>query len=228
MISAAPRRDSSRLRLVLLVDRDDDTREMYAEYFAAAAVSIQQAADGRDALARAIARPPDLIVTETRLPGLDGYELCALLRAEPKTRTVPIVVVTGDGYQADVDHARTAGADLVLIKPCLPEVLLTEMRRLVAQAPDKPRRSSPAKTRAMSRAGKRQDTTIPPAAPPVLVCPTCHQFLIYQRSHVGTTSTGHTGGTAGARQSEQWDYFECAAGCGVFQYRQRTQALRRV
>jgi two-component system cell cycle response regulator DivK len=220
MISAAPRRDSSRLGLVLLVDRDDDTREMYAEYFAAAAVSIQQAADGRDALARAIARPPDLIVTETRLPGLDGYELCALLRGESNTRTVPIVFVTGDGYQADVAHARSAGADLVLIKPCLPEVLLAEMRRLVGHALDKPQRSSAAKAKsAMSRAGKRQDTTIPPAAPPVLVCPSCHQFLIYQRSHVGPI---------GARQGEQWDYFECAAGCGAFQYRQRTKSLRRV
>ena len=229
MISAAPGRDSSRLRLVLLVDRDDDTREMYAEYFAAAAVSIQQAADGRDALARAIAWPPDLVVTETRLPGLDGYELCALLRGDPKTRTVPIVVVTGDGYQADVAHARSAGADLVLIKPCLPEVLLAEMRRIVAQASDNSRRLSPAKTRAsMSRAGKRQDLTIPPAAPPVLVCPSCHQFLIYQRSHVGTIRTGGTGITSGPRQGEQWDYFECAAGCGVYQYRQRTKALRRV
>ena len=220
MISAAPRRDSSRLRLVLLVDRDDDTREMYAEYFAAAAVSIQQAADGRDALARAIARPPDLVITETRLPGLDGYELCALLRREPKTRAVPIVVVTGDGFQADVAHARTAGADLVLIKPCLPEVLLTEVRRLVAHTPDRSRRQAHAKGRAaMSRAGKRQDTTIPAVAPPVLVCPGCHQFLIYQRSHVAPISP---------RQGEQWDYFECAAGCGIFQYRQRTKALRRV
>ena len=223
MISAAPGRASSRLRLVLLVDRDDDTREMYAEYFAAAAVSIHQAADGRDALARAIARPPDLVVTETRLPGLDGYKLCALLRSEPKTRRVPIVVVTGDGYQADVSHARSAGADLVLIKPCLPEVLLAEMRRLVARTPGKPRRLSSAKAGVgMSRAGKREDLIVPPAAPPVLVCPECHEFLIYQRSHVGTPST------ADPRQREQWDYFECAAGCGVFQYQQRTKALRRV
>ena len=196
---------------------------MYAEYFAAATVSIQQAADGRDALAKALARPPDLVVTETRLPGLDGYELCAHLRGEPKTASVPIVVVTGDGYQADLAHARSAGADSILIKPCLPEVLLAEMRRLVAEAPDNTRHSSAARVKTvMSRARKRQNTIVPPAAPPVLVCPSCHQFLIYQRSHVGTLST------AGPRPGEQWDYFECATGCGVFQYRQRTKALRRV
>ena len=218
MISAAPRRDSSRLRHVLLVDRDDDTREMYAEYFAAAAVSIQQAADGRDALARAIARPPDLVVTETRLPGLDGYELCALLRGEPKTRTVPIVVVTGDGYQADVAHARSAGADLVLIKPCLPEVLLAEMRRLVAQTPDKrdarlPRRPGP---RCRGQGSARTRPSLPPH----------RRFWCVPRAiNFSSTSAAMSGQqyTVGPRQGEQWDYFECAAGCGVFQYRQRTQ-----
>lgn len=217
MASAAPGRDRSRLRLVLLVDRDDDTREMYAEYLTRAAVSIQQAADGRDALARATAYPPDLIVTETRLPGLDGYELCALLRGDSKTRAVPIVVVTGDGYQTDIAHAHAAGADAVLIKPCLPEVLLAEMHRLVSN--DRRGASSRRKKPAMSRAGKRDDTMVPPAAPPVLVCPICNQFLVYQRSHVGE---------AGGRQGEQWDYYACPTGCGAFQYRQRTQAMRRV
>lgn len=134
MISAAPGRGSSRLRLVLLVERDDDTREMYAEYLTSVAVGIQEAADGRDALAWAIASPPDLIVTETRLPGINGYQLCALLRSEPTTRHIPIVVLTGDGYQADVAHARAAGADAVLIKPCLPSVLLAEMRRVMARS----------------------------------------------------------------------------------------------
>jgi CheY-like chemotaxis protein/uncharacterized protein YbaR (Trm112 family) len=219
MISAAPTHNLSRLRLVLLVDRDDDTREMYAEYLTGAGIKVQQAADGRDALARVTALPPDLIVTETRLPGLDGYELCALLRSDAKTRAIPIVVVTGDGYQADVSHAHEAGADLVLIKPCLPEVLLEEMRQLTKSSGRRaavPRSKKPA----MSRAGKRDDTQAPPATPPVLACPVCHQFLVYQRSHVGDADT--------RLAAEQFDYYDCPAGCGVFQYRQRTQALRRV
>lgn len=219
MTSAVPGRARSRLGLVLLVDRDDDTREMYAEYLTKAAVSIQQAADGRDALARATAYPPDLVVTETRLPGLDGYELCALLRSDSKTRFTPIVVVTGDGYQTDIAHAHAAGADAVLIKPCLPEVLLAEMHRLVSHSADRRGANSRRRKPAMSRAGKRADTQAPPAAPPVLVCPICNQFLVYQRSHVGE---------GGERRAEQWDYYGCPTGCGPFQYRQRTQALRRV
>ena len=191
---------------------------MYAEYLTKAAVSIQQSADGRDALARATAHPPDLVVTETRLPGLDGYELCALLRSDSKTRCTPIVVVTGDGYQTDIAHARAAGADTVLIKPCLPEVLLAEIHRLVSGSVDRRGANSGRRKPAMSRAGKRDDTQAPPAAPPVLVCPICDQFLVYQRSHVGEAS---------GRQGEQWDYYACPRMRRV-PYRQRTQALRRV
>jgi CheY-like chemotaxis protein len=135
MTSAATGHSSRAFGLVLLVDRDDDTREMYAEYLAGEALGIALAADGREALATAVAHPPDLVVTETRLPGIDGYELCTRLREHPATQTVRIIIVTGDGYPADIDHARAVGADAVLIKPCLPEVLLAEIRRLESPAP---------------------------------------------------------------------------------------------
>ena len=53
----------------------------------------------------------------------------------------------------------------------------------------------------------------------MLVCPSCDQALKYLRSHIGGVS---------ARHLEQWDYFECPAGCGSFQYRERTKKLRKV
>src|SRR5690349_13705046 len=62
--------------VVLLVDRDSDTRMMYADYLRAVRFAIEEADDGREALAKAIAQPPAVIVTETRLPGMDGYDLC--------------------------------------------------------------------------------------------------------------------------------------------------------
>src|SRR5581483_11966846 len=82
----------------LLVDRDADTRRMYAEYLRLGHWTIAEASDGREALAKAIATSPDVIVTETRLPGINGYDLCALLRRDSVTRTIPIVVVTGDAF----------------------------------------------------------------------------------------------------------------------------------
>jgi CheY-like chemotaxis protein len=227
--------------VVLLVDGDADTRAMYAEYLRLSAWTVDQAENGAEALAKAIAVRPDIIITETRLPAIDGYDLCTLLRRDPSTRATPIVVVTGDGLEADLRRAKNAGANVVLVKPCLPERLLSEVARLrdeasalrdraagaseessvqVARAEHAIEIANAAQRRTMlSRVHARHDTIDPPAVPPSLFCPTCDQPLRYLRSHVGGVS---------ARHPEQWDYFECAAGCGAYQYRQRTRKLRRI
>jgi CheY-like chemotaxis protein len=215
---------------------------MYGEYLRLANYEIDETADGREALAKALSRRHDVIVTETWLTGIDGYHLCALLRRDPATAQTPIVVVTGDAYEADLARAREAGATAVLVKPCLPETLLAELRRLENRT-TVPRRDRTAelqdtgtdtirpdasiqqphdtarKKPGLSRAHRRGDTSTPPVHPPALVCPSCDATLIYRRSHVGGVS---------ARHQEQWDYFECPVGCGTFQYRQRTRKLRKV
>jgi CheY-like chemotaxis protein len=226
--------------LALLVDRDDDTRRMYAEILRLGTWAIEEASDGREALAKAIARQPDIVITETRLPGINGYELCGLLRRDAITREIPIVVVTADAYPADLQHARDAGADTVLVKPCLPEHLAEEVARIlqtsrglqargaavheqaavqISRAKTLVSQARETKRHVLSRAHQRHDTTTPPITPPILVCPQCDQALTYKRSHVGGVSARHT---------EQWDYFECQTGCGSFQYRERTRKLRKV
>jgi DNA-binding response OmpR family regulator len=230
--------------LALLVDRDADTRKMYAEYLTmSAGCETDEAEDGREALAKAISRHPDVIVTETRLPGLSGFDLCALLRRDTSTSRIPVIFVTGDAYETDVKRAHRAGADIVLTKPCLPDQLLAEMHRLIARGHELRERGTAArsimaqqlersnelldksqatilKKRVMlSRSHDRRDTTDPPIPPPPLVCPSCDMPLRYVRSHVGGVSIRHP---------EQWDYFECSSGCGAFQYRERTKKLRKV
>ena len=71
--------------------------------------------------------------------------------------------------------------------------------------------------RIMARALDRYETDKPPALPPSLRCPRCDQRLEYLKSFVGGVN---------ARQTEQWDAFRCAGGCGDFEYRQRTRKLR--
>jgi len=228
--------------LTLIVDRDADTRKMYAEYLQMSACRIDEAEDGREALAKAIAARPDVIVTETRLPGIDGFALCSLLREEAATRTIPIVVVTGDAFDEHIHRAKNAGADSVLVKPCLPETLFAEIARLLdastglrgrveavreqttramARSKDLIATSSATKRRKaiLNRAYSRFDTTEPPTLPPALFCPRCARTLRYRHSHIGGVNEHH---------AEQWDYFDCSAGCGTFQYRQRTRKLRRV
>jgi len=204
------------VQLALLVDRDADTRWMYAEYLRFGAWLVDEAADGRDALAKAIARHPDVIVTESRLPGISGFDLCSMLKRDPSTRAIPIVMVTADAFVADRQRAQSSGADVVLVKPCLPETLASEMQRLVAKSQHPSRGKQRITT---SRAHPRGHTTTPPLPPPTLTCPECEKPLVYRRSHLGAAVASH---------AEQWDYFECLHGCGTFQYRERTRTLRRV
>jgi two-component system, cell cycle response regulator DivK len=228
--------------MALLVDRDVDTRKMYAEYLRRSHYDVDEAEDGREALAKAIDTHPDVVVTETRLPGMDGFALCALLHQDAATRDIPVVFVTGDAFEDDVRRAHAAGAESVLVKPCLPEDLLAELGRLKTVSKDLRARSRATtenvaqqiarsdvliershaaikKRVTLSKALHRHDTITPPIPPPHLVCPVCDQALKYTRSHIGGVS---------ARHLEQWDYYECTGGCGTFQYRERTKKLRKV
>src|SRR5262249_35349943 len=201
------------LRLALLVDADADTRRMYAEYLRmSSSWSVEEAADGREGLAKAITRHPAVVVTETRLPGMSGFDLCHLLRSDPLTAHISIVVVTADALESDIARARAAGADSVLVKPCVPDRLDAELARVVDVSDE---------AKAATAAADQRDRDRVPGRPrpPDVLCPSCDTPLRHIRSHVGGV---------GKFRHEQWDYFECAAGCGTFQYRQRTRKLRKV
>src|SRR6185503_2370777 len=170
---------------------------MYAAFLRLSSYRVEESDDGRDALARAITMRPDVLVAETRLPGINGYELCRLLRQDAATRSIPIVMVTADGFSADLQRAEAAGADVVLVKPCLPERLQSEIERLTRQSGDLRERSRTARARLHEQLSKsdaliersrtrrkmlnsthdRHDTTAPPLAPPALICPSCDQPL---------------------------------------------------
>lgn len=209
--------------LILVVDPDPDTCAMYAMGLAVTGWATEPVGDGREALAKAISRRPDAVVTETRVPGLDGLELCRLLKRDPDTRHIPILIMTCDAGEKQIDQAREAGADRLLLKPVATHDLIEAIQgMLVATAePMRSARVAAAKVssrrRARSRLHERGVTTVPPLRPPALLCPQCDRPLEYRRSHVGGVN---------AIQQEQWDDYECSATCGRFQYRQRTRKLR--
>lgn len=122
---------SARLPLVLVVEDDPETRQFYSEALAREGFVTQQAHNGNQAFAKALEISPDLILTDIAVPGIDGIELCRRLRADARTRAVPVLAVTGYGDRHYPDRARVAGADQVLIKPCDAELLVREARRLV-------------------------------------------------------------------------------------------------
>jgi CheY-like chemotaxis protein len=216
-----PQPDGAPPQLVLLVDPDTATHDLYRTFLTPHRCIVEHAVDGREALAKAVADPPDMIVTEAWLPGIDGAALCQLLRSDPATRVVPIVVVTADARPEMRVRLLGCGANEVLVKPCLPDALWNELQTVSARRASNVVVRPPVEERlgrTLARQHRRYDTTTPPLAPPRLHCPVCDATLEYERSHVGGVS---------AKFSEQWDQYECPQGCGAFEYRHRTRKVSR-
>jgi len=211
---------------VLVADPDEDTRGLYREWFEQSGCVVVEAADGREALAEALARPPALVVCDSRLPFIDGFALCEVLRRDYATTRVPILMVTSDGRAAELARATIAGATLTLVKPAMSEQMMAEAQRLLVASAERPTddpstaEASPApRRRRMSKSLPRLMTTTPPLQPPAAICPACDRPLTYRHSHVGGVSN---------RQPEQWDWFICSRSCGAFEYRHRTRSLRQL
>ena len=120
---------------VLLVEDYDDAREMYAEYLTGSGFETQQAANGLDAIRQALERPPDIVVMDLSLPQMDGWETARRLKTYQSTADIPVVALTGHVLAEFARRARQSGFDGFLTKPCLPEDLAVEIRRvLVAHA----------------------------------------------------------------------------------------------
>jgi len=115
---------------VLVVDDDPDMLSILERVIHAEGMRAETVADGDTALVRALAAPPDLILLDVLLPGLDGFALCERLKAEPATAMVPIVLVTAlEDHDSRVRGIR-AGADDFLSKPVRREELLARVQTL--------------------------------------------------------------------------------------------------
>ncbi len=115
--------------LVLLAEDDADTRTMYATFLTSSGMHVVQAENGRRALEAARQTPPDVVVTDIAMPGMDGVELCQHLREEAPTHDVPVIMVSALAVATVRESAARAGCALVLLKPCFPDVLLDAVYR---------------------------------------------------------------------------------------------------
>jgi two-component system cell cycle response regulator DivK len=118
--------------LVLVVDDFTDNREMYARFLEFSGFRVTQAANGQEALDRAFAQTPDLVVMDLSLPGVDGWEATRRLKKDARTKAVPVVAVTGHAFAGSSESALQAGCDGYIMKPCLPADLVAEIRRVLA------------------------------------------------------------------------------------------------
>jgi CheY-like chemotaxis protein len=120
--------------LILVVDDYQDAREMYAEYLQFTGFRVAEAKNGNEAVEQALALLPDLILMDLSLPGMDGWEATRVLKADSRTRNIPIVALTGHALAGSSEGAKKAGCDAFVTKPCLPDDLVVEVRRMLAAA----------------------------------------------------------------------------------------------
>lgn len=121
---------------VLLVDDYPDTLEMWTLYLRSHGYSVFTADNGIDALAMARAEHPSLVVLDLDLPGISGYEVARRLRGGQDTSGIPLIAATGYSADQQLEDARTAGFDKILVKPCDPEGLVRAIEDALGSSSD--------------------------------------------------------------------------------------------
>jgi CheY-like chemotaxis protein len=122
--------------LVLVIDDYLEAREICAEYLGFHGYRVVTAEDGEDGLAKAFELIPDVILMDLSLPRLDGWAATRRLKDDPRTRTIPIVALTGHALSAERDRALAAGCDDVITKPVVPRDLLARVERHLGRSRD--------------------------------------------------------------------------------------------
>ena len=115
--------------LILVVDDYQDAREMYAEYLEFSGFRVAEAKNGAEALEKAFELAPDVILMDLSLPVMDGWEATRRLKADERTRNIPVVALTGHALSGHSNGAKEAGCDAFVTKPCLPDALVQEVKR---------------------------------------------------------------------------------------------------
>jgi len=146
---------------ILVVEDEDDIRELLRYNLAREGYRVTAAASGEEALKAAKDSLPDLVLLDLMLPGVDGLEVCRALKQDPRTRKLPIVMLTAKGEEADVVAGLELGADDYVTKPFSLRVLLARLRAVLRRS----RAAPPAETEAIALHG----LTIHPGRHEVLV-----------------------------------------------------------
>lgn len=120
-------------KTVLVVDDDTDSRNICSLFLQHHGYRVVEALDGDEGVRRAREERPALILMDVTLPLLDGWEATERLKADPETRSIPIVILTGHALERDRTRALSVG-DGYLPKPCTPRRILEEVQRLIGMA----------------------------------------------------------------------------------------------
>lgn len=127
-VSATPHRDRP---LVLLVEDQDDLRQLYARQLVVSGFDVIEAQNGADAINQTTAYKPDVVLMDLSLPVIDGWEATRRLKDDAATAHIPVVALTAHDGSGELQRATRAGCDWFVPKPCPPDALIAEVRRVI-------------------------------------------------------------------------------------------------
>ena len=146
---------------ILVVEDEADLRELLRFHLAKEGYLPVAVSDGEEAVRSARSSPPDLVLLDLMLPGMDGLQVCKLLKADPRTAHVPVIMVTAKGEETDIVTGLEVGADDYIAKPFSPKVVIARirsaLRRKVAEVQDD---AAPIKARDLVIHPGRHEVTI--------------------------------------------------------------------
>ena len=119
------------MKRLFVVDDEPDVVELLQTILRGEGLEVEIATDGRSALARILANPPDLVVLDLMMPDLDGFELLKLLRLDAVGATIPVLIVSARTGQQDQIESLQLGANAYICKPFSPRDLVRQVRLLL-------------------------------------------------------------------------------------------------
>ena len=120
-------------RRILLVDDEPSIVKMVGKRLEVEGFEVLVAMDGQEALAKARAESPNLIVLDLMLPKVNGYEVCTMLKQDTRFQNIPIVLFTAKAQEKDEQLGMECGANAYVRKPFRAQELLEKIRALIAQ-----------------------------------------------------------------------------------------------
>ena len=116
---------------ILIIEDNRDNRTIYAMVLKHAGYDVVEAEDGERGIEAVLSQLPDLIVLDIGLPGIDGWQVCSMLKADETTAAIKIIIVTAHAYTEDRLQAERSGANAYLPKPVEPRRVRDEVHRLI-------------------------------------------------------------------------------------------------
>lgn len=121
--------------LVLIVEDQSELRQLYVQQLTISGFDVIEARDGAEAITHTTASTPDVVLMDLSLPVIDGWEATRRLKRDARTSHIPVVALTAHDGSGELQRATRAGCDWFVPKPCPPDALIAEVRRVLGGSP---------------------------------------------------------------------------------------------